>query len=229
MGSDDLFHKRKSKTERDLRRSRACRAVYEKVLIVCEGSKTEPLYFGEIKDAYEISTANIRISGDCGSDPLSVVRHGEQLYAEERRRNPDDPYDRVYFVFDKDSHPGYQKALEKIESMRPKGVFHAVPSIPSFEYWLLLHYEYTTAAFVRSGNKSAGDMVIASLRKYWPDYAKGAENVFSHLFDQLAFAKANAARSQSEAIRSGSDNPSTQIHCLVDYLQKIKEGGGPCR
>lgn len=72
MGSDDIFHKRRAKSERELRRGAARRAVYEKVLIVCEGSKTEPLYFGEIKDAFEISTANIRISGDCGSDPLSV-------------------------------------------------------------------------------------------------------------------------------------------------------------
>lgn len=229
MGSDDLFHKRKSKTERDLRRNRASRAVYEKVLIVCEGSKTEPLYFSEIKDVYEISTANIRISGDCGSDPLSVVRHGEQLYAEERRSNPDDPYDRVYFVFDKDSHASYQAALEKIENMRPKGVFNAIPSIPSFEYWLLLHYEYTTAPFVSSGSKSAGDMVVMSLRKYWPDYAKGSRNVFSHLLGQLAFAKANADRSQADEKRRGSDNPSTQVHCLVEYLQKIKEGGRPCR
>lgn len=229
MGSDDFFHKRKSKTEHGLRRSGARRAVYEKVLIVCEGSRTEPLYFSEIKDTYEISTANIRISGDCGSDPLSVVRHGEKLYAEEKRMHPSDPYDRVYFVFDKDSHPGYRAALEKIQNRRPKGVFYAVPSIPSFEYWLLLHYEYSTAPFVRSGNKSAGDMVLTALRRHWPEYAKGAKNVFSHLCDRLACAKANATRSQAEATRSGSDNPSTQVHDLVDYLQKIKDGSRPCR
>lgn len=229
MGSDDIFHKRKAKTERDLRRGGARRAVYEKVLIVCEGSKTEPLYFGEIKDAYEISTANIRISGDCGSDPLSVVRHGEQLYAEEKRARPSDPYDRVYCVFDKDSHAGFQKALDRIQGIRPKGVFYAVPSIPSFEYWFLLHYEYTTAPFERAGNKSAGDMVIASLRRYWPEYVKGEKNVFSHLCNQLAAAKAFGARSLAEAIRRGSDNPSTQVHELVDYLQNIKDGNKLCR
>lgn len=194
MGSDDIFHKRKAKTERDLRRGKARRAVYQKVLIVCEGSKTEPLYFNEIKDAYEISTANIRISGDCGSDPLSVVNHGERLFVEEKRLHPDDPYDRVYCVFDKDSHANYLKAIEKIENTKPSGVFYAIPSIPSFEYWFLLHFEYTTAPFVRSGNKSAGDMVISSLLEYWPEYAKASGGTFSHLCEQLPSAMAYAAR-----------------------------------
>ncbi len=224
MGSDDIFHKRRAKSERELRRGAARRAVYEKVLIVCEGSKTEPLYFGEIKDAFEISTANIRISGDCGSDPLSVVRHGEHLYAEEKRTSPSDPYDRVYFVFDKDSHATFQQAMERIQAIKPRGVFYAVPSIPSFEYWLLLHYEYTTAPFIRTGNKSAGDMVIASLRRYWPEYAKAAKGVFSHLCHQLSGAKVYAARSLAEAARLGSDNPSTRVHELVDYLQNMKDG-----
>lgn len=229
MGSDDIFHKRKAKTERDLKRGKARRAIYQKVLIVCEGSETEPLYFNEIKDAYEIATANIRISGECGSDPLSVVRHGERLFAEEKRLYPDDPYDRVYCVFDKDSHANYFNAIEKVERAKPKGVFYAIPSIPSFEYWFLLHYEYTTAPFVRSGNKSAGDMVTSSLRKYWPEYAKGSGGTFSHLCEQLPSAKANAARARAEAIKRHSDNPTTRVHELVEYLQNIKNENGTCR
>lgn len=222
MGSDDIFHKRKAKTERDLRRGRARRAVYQKVLIVCEGSKTEPQYFNEIKDAYEISTANIRISGDCGSDPLSVVDHGERLFAEEKRLHPDDPYDRVYCIFDRDSHVGYQAAIEKIGGIKPKGVFYAIPSIPSFEYWLLLHYEYTTAPFACTGNRSAGEMVITSLHRYWPEYAKTSRGTFSHLCEQLPTAKVYAAKALAEAERRGSDNPSTRVHELVEYLQNIK-------
>ena len=45
MGSDDLFHKRKAKQTRDLKRKKDKRAPYDKVLIVCEGGKTEPNYF----------------------------------------------------------------------------------------------------------------------------------------------------------------------------------------
>ena len=42
MGSEDLFYKRKAKISADLERRKAKRARYQKVLIVCEGEKTEP-------------------------------------------------------------------------------------------------------------------------------------------------------------------------------------------
>jgi len=50
MGSDDLFHKRKAKNAQQLARRKARRAPYAKVLIVCEGEKTEPLYLNDLKD-----------------------------------------------------------------------------------------------------------------------------------------------------------------------------------
>lgn len=49
MGTDDLFHKRRAKKAKDLRRRKARRDPYDKVLIVCEGSKTEPYYFTDHK------------------------------------------------------------------------------------------------------------------------------------------------------------------------------------
>ena len=42
MGSDDLFHK--AKKARDLARKAGRRKGKERVLIVCEGAKTEPNY-----------------------------------------------------------------------------------------------------------------------------------------------------------------------------------------
>ncbi len=47
LGTDDLFHKRKAKVTNDLNRKQAIKRTYEKILIVCEGSKTEPNYFAE--------------------------------------------------------------------------------------------------------------------------------------------------------------------------------------
>lgn len=45
MGSDDLFKKRKVRKARDISRRIAKRSENKKILIVCEGQKTEPLYF----------------------------------------------------------------------------------------------------------------------------------------------------------------------------------------
>ena len=111
MGSENLFHRRKQKATETASRRKANRKPYDKVLIVCEGSKTEPLYFQELIDHYEIHTANVKISGSCGSDPLSVAEHGIQLY-EEELCSQSEPFDRVYCVFDRDAHPTYQHALQ---------------------------------------------------------------------------------------------------------------------
>ncbi|MDQ0702412.1 hypothetical protein QF043_001204 [Pseudomonas sp. W3I7] len=222
MGSDDLHHKRKAKQAKDLERRRAQRKRYDKVLIVCEGSKTEPLYFEELKDHYELDTANIKISGDCGSDPLSVVEHGEELYQNEIK-NCNEPFDKVYCVFDKDTHHTYNQALLKIATLKPAGTFFATTSVPCFEVWLLLHFRYSAASITASGNKSAGDRALSELTRYMPNYKKGAEGTFLELFNKLTLAKTHAERLNQQSQASGTDNPTTTIVELVEYLQAIKD------
>ena len=100
MGSDDLFHKRKARRLQDLARRKAIRSQYSKVLIVCEGEKTEPYYFEDLKSHYELNSANIEITGDCGSAPISIFEYANQRFQEEDRAG--DSFDRVYCVFDKD-------------------------------------------------------------------------------------------------------------------------------
>ena len=52
MGCDDLFKKRKAKKLKDHQRKVAIREPYDRVLIVCEGEKTEPSYFMELREYY---------------------------------------------------------------------------------------------------------------------------------------------------------------------------------
>lgn len=134
MGSEDLFHKRKAKRSGALARRRPRRDVYTKVLIVCEGEKTEPYYFQGFRDAYSLNTANIEICGDCGSSPVTIYQYARQRYRQEK--DAGDPYDRVYCVFDKDSHTSFQQALDKILRSTPRDTFFAITSIPCFEYWI---------------------------------------------------------------------------------------------
>lgn len=54
---------RKPKQGKSLARSGSTRAPYAKVFIVCEGEKTEPNYFNELKSYYKINSANIVITG----------------------------------------------------------------------------------------------------------------------------------------------------------------------
>lgn len=221
MGSDDLHHKRKAKQAKDLERRKAMRRRYDKVLIVCEGSKTEPFYFNELKDHYELDTANIKISGDCGSDPMSVVAHGEDLYQKEIDKC-NEPFDRVYCVFDKDAHSSYNNALNKISNIKPSATFFSAVSIPCFEVWLLLHFRYSSAPIIATGNKSAGENALDELIRYMPNYQKGDRGTFPELFGKLHLAKAHAERLNLHCKASGTDNPTTNIIDLLTYLQNLK-------
>jgi hypothetical protein len=222
MGSDDIFHKKREKAAKASRRQKAKRQSYDKVLIVCEGKKTESFYFKELIADYEINTANVHVSGDCDSDPMSVVNHGLALYKQEKE-SPSGVFDKVYFVFDRDTHSNYAKALTTIKKSKPADTFIAITSVPCFEYWLLLHFKYTTSSYAPTGNKSPADQVLSELKNEFPNYAKAEKGVYSSLKYKLDKAKKHAQQSLDESKINGSDNPSTLVHDLVDYLQKIKE------
>ena len=83
MGSDDLFHKRKARKAEDSARKKSKRQSYDRVLVVCEGEKTEPIYFEEIRVMLELDSANIEIDGSSGSSPINVVNHAYDLYQQE--------------------------------------------------------------------------------------------------------------------------------------------------
>lgn len=223
MGSDreSLFSRRKAKTAEKLQRRKAIRRRYDKVLIVCEGEKTEPLYFNELKDHYELDTADVKVSGDCGSDPISVVNHGKKLYQQEID-NREEPFDRVFCVFDKDQHSTYEDALSKISAMKPYGIFTAVTSVPCFEIWVLMHFNYSTAPFTSSGKKSSGTRALEEVKKYWPNYSKGKGGSFQYLLEHIGRAEANSKNLITYAEQNKTDNPTTMIHTLVSYLQNLK-------
>lgn len=220
MGTDDLFHKRKARQASDLKRRKEQRAPYDRVLIVCEGEKTEPNYFNELVDYYKLNSANVEVTGDCGSSPMSVASYADKLYRESLDEN--NAFDRVFCVFDRDSHGDYQQALAKIAGLKPQCLFTAITSVPCFEYWLLLHFTYTDRPFQSTGKNSIAATVLQELKRYWPEYEKSVSGSFSRCVGQLDFAKANAARALKSAQASGNDNPSTRVHELVEYLQNIK-------
>jgi len=120
LGTNDLSHKRRT-ARKDLSRSKSTRKPYDKILIVCEGEKTEPSYFKDAVDYYQIHTA--KVTGNCDSDPVSVVNYGIKLYELEEQEGSG-PFDRVYCVFDRDAHTNYQEALDKLKNQQPKNVFY---------------------------------------------------------------------------------------------------------
>lgn len=218
MGTDNLFHKRKERKAELLRRQRATKAPYDVILIVCEGAKTEPNYFTELKKAFRLSNANVRICGR-GSDPLSVVDFAIKTF----RCEPE--FDRVYCVFDRDRHTTYNAALDKVKRTRlGKGSkIFAIPSVPCFEFWLLLHFAYTTRPFDAPAGDSICAKVIEELINHLPAYQKGDHDIFNKIQDKLDNAITNARSVEQYHQTSGTDNPSTRVHSFVEYLRDLKK------
>jgi len=215
MGSDDLHSKRKARGAASLRRAKAKRDQYDTVLIVCEGEKTEPNYFKDLRKTLKLNTANIKIADDTdGSSPINVVKYAFARYED---------YDKTFCVFDKDRHPSYQQALDKIRRKKPrKGhTVCAITSVPCFEFWILLHFRKTTKNF-DTGSGSICDQVISDLKNFLPLYNKGARGIYQQLKKELPTAIKRAREIAAHCKTAGTDHPSTQIYELVTYLQKLK-------
>ena len=209
-----------AKRSKDKRRGKLpTREEYDKILIVCEGEKTEPNYFNEIVGHYRLSVANVVVTGKCGSNPKSVFEKAKQLYKEEK--NKGDSYDKVYCVFDKDEHVNFEEICYSINKKRPSDTFFCITSIPCFEYWLLLHYKDTSAPFFKTQNKSASDKVIEELKKYDKSYKKKNTGIFLETIDMLDEAIERAERIYKQQ-HDEHPNPSTKVHELVDVLKNIK-------
>jgi len=132
-------------------------------------------------------------------------------------------------VFDKDTHESYRSALQLIKSVRPGCVFYVINSAPCFEYWLLLHFCYTEKPFHgTTGAKSSGDQVLDELKKYIVDYAKGNHGYFERLIDKLPQAILHSTCALKSANASDTDNPTTLVHELVEYLQEVSKNNTSC-
>jgi hypothetical protein len=185
---------------------------------MCEGLKTEPNYFDGLRTFYRLASANVKISGR-GNDPLSVV---ESAIDELER---DEDLNRAYCVFDRDGHATYDAALRRVaesEFGRTDRLF-AVESVPCFELWILLHYVYSTRAYAQAGQRSACEQVMIELKGYLPEYTKGHQSIFDQLSAKLGDAMRHANQLERHNLSTGSVNPATKVHKLVDYLIRLKQ------
>jgi RloB-like protein len=194
------------------------REPYDVVLIVCEGAKTEPNYFRGLRNAYGLSNVNVRILMPDGNDPLSIVTFAIAELEHDKE------YDRAYCVFDRDGHATYDAALRRIREseLGKAGRLIGITSIPCFEIWVLLHYQYSAASYVAAGRESACGRLIRDVQRYYPAYAKGHETVFAELAPRMHHAIKHAVRLEKHNDDTCALNPATQMHHMVNYLTKLK-------
>lgn len=212
--------------KKHLKRKQARRASYDRILIVCEGSKTEPNYFCEIRASYRLHTAHVEVRPSlAGTAPLQVVQYARELFMNgDRHRNIQKrAFESVYAVFDRDNHGSYHDALNlalsldrKLRNDAKQPVhFRAIPSVPSFELWLLLHFEDIQSPIHR-------DDVMRRLKLHIPGYDKGEGNAFAVTRDRLDVATLRAERLAQRFNAYTEPEPFTAIVELVNLLTKLR-------
>jgi len=217
----------KERQKKQLERKKARRASYDRILIVSEGSKTEPNYFCEIRAFYRLHTANVAVRpSDLGTAPIQVVQYARDLFQNGDRHKYIQPksFEHVYAVFDRDDHESYRNALAMAESLDKKlrndikqpVRFKAIASIPSFELWLLLHYEDVQSPLHR-------DEVMQRLKQHIPGYEKGARGAFCSTREHLIIAIKRAERLAARFTAYDDPEPYTAVAELVSLLTVLRE------
>ena len=201
-----------------LQRRKPTRETFDRVLIVCEGKKTEPLYFRALVDLLRLSTANVEVIGH-GADPRGLVKRAKELEKQERRYG--ERFDVVYCVFDHDEHAHFETASNSAQAAGLK----LARSWPCFEYWLVLHFVYLRRPYGKAGGRTRSQNCVRDLKRHLRDYTKGSAGVYRTLEGRLESAKRNAKRALADAEKTGRPDPSTEVHCLVAYLQSLDSRG----
>lgn len=216
----------KERQKKQLERKQGRRASYDRILIVSEGSKTEPNYFREIRAAYRLHTANVEVrSSELGTAPIQVVQYAQTLFEDgDRHRNVQRrAFEKVYAVFDRDDHDSYHDALALASSLDGKLKndakqfirFQAIASVPSFELWLLLHFEDIQAPLYR-------DEVMRRLKIHIPAYSKGLGNAFAITGTHLDVATHRAEQLAARFTAHTDPEPFTAIVELVKLLITLR-------
>lgn len=203
MGHDELFHKRKYALTR-LQNIRTLR----RILIVCEGEKTEPNYFKKFPANPEVYD-RIEVCGT-GYNTVSLINEAIRIKNSALQRK--EHYIEIWCVFDKDdfSVESFENAIKLAEKNQIKCAY----SIDAFEIWYMLHFNYYDSALSR------GQYIEKLSELLKTPYVKNSEAMFSLLKNRQSRAIQNAQKLYYKqcVLPLREQNPVTTVFHLVERL-----------
>lgn len=196
----------------------------KRVLIVTEGQITEREYFEALIQRLGIvSDVEVRASGS--ASPTSVVKVARDAIKGNR------DYNRIFCVIDRDDHGDYDSALKEIDDVNSSSDVEvvAIPSFPSFEYWLYLHKKYSTKPYSSYGSP-AGEMIkdLMKIDIFESCDKSIPESLFNYLYENYKDAFKHAVQALDYArkdinAKEYHEDPSTRIHSVVENLKQLAQ------
>jgi hypothetical protein len=188
------------------------------VLIVCEGKETEPNYFDRLKrdePAWQHFAITVK-RGRGGS------RQGIAQFAVDRKNDFGADYDHVWCVMDVEGPETLDEMQKALELLNANSISAAL-SNPTFEVWLLAHFERTGTSFLNCGQ------VIARLNGQWrrsfdAEYDKADTRIYERVapLTDKALEHAKWVREQHHDADKCimHCNSATDVYRLVGLLRK---------
>jgi hypothetical protein len=173
-------------------------------LIVCEGTKTEPLDFKQFRVNAVVELVVLGL----GDDPLNLVR-----FARDKRREGD--FSQAWCVFDRDPFTA-DRFNAALTSARRAGIRVAY-SNEAFELWYLLRFDYLDTATSRA------DYLGKLTDRLGFPYVKNSRGMYASLLLLQPDAIRNARRLLGfwgSDHRPERDNPCATVHVLVEELNR---------
>jgi len=210
--------RRKHRNTDSYKRRQGSKEPRKSILIVSEGSKTEPIYFNSLKSILQLAMVDVDIVGE-GAAPITVVdraielRHARKYLA--RKSLIKAAYEVVYCVIDVEAPKAesLSRAVNKAEGNK----LEVILSNPCFEYWYILHFRKTSAPFTRSQDAKS------ALRQEHPAYCESDTTIVDVVYPKTAEAIKHSKEVLREQHNNAEDlsdcNPSTHVHKIVEYLQ----------
>lgn len=194
-----------------LRRKQGTRVPRKVYVIVCEGEKTERIYFNRYKSRY--SNLKIETPNSKCTDPKNLAKFARKQIEKKglNFRNGDN----IWCVFDCDENTN--EDISQACKIAKNDVKICL-SNPNFEFWFLLHYEFIVTRLERSE-------VIEKLKKHIPNYSKNTD-IFDNLLNERSVAINNAKKlnklhgKNNIELISVESNPSTQVYRIVEEILK---------
>ncbi len=200
-------------------RRKAFKEPRKSILIVCEGEKSEPIYFNALKAKLRLIIVDVEIIGK-GAAPITVVNSAIDLREQRKRKAKKSltkaEYEIIYCVFDVEA-PTPHGSLTGAVGMAHAHNLEVILSNPCFEYWYILHFRKTSAPFSSSQN------VKSALRREHSAYSESDTTIFNVVYPKTSDAIKHSKEVLKEQHNDSEDlsdcNPSTHVHKIVEYLQ----------
>jgi RloB-like protein len=184
------------------------------VLIFAEGKETEPVYFTnwyrQHRDRIIVKVAphqNV-------TTPMELVRRAIKQRAgdlRESKRGLGDAYDEYWCVFDVDTHPYLNEALQLARSED----IRVALSNPCIELWITIHFQDQTAYLSTEAAEEKAAVLLGCGKAPTP-------TALERLVERYNDAKERARQLDKKHENHGSppnSNPSTGVWRLVDIIK----------